>query len=233
MPTSAVQGATAARDQQENPYMTKLLVAGGTGLVGKALIELALADPRVTHVVAPTRHALAPHPRLDNPVLQDFENMDRQASWWRVDAVACALGTTLRQAGSRSAFRRVDLEYPVRIARIAHQNGASTFVLTSASGASTRSPFFYSRTKAELEAALCRIGYASLSFVRPGLLIGDRPRRRRGEHFAGRVLGALAPLMPPRYRPVPAHAVARELLAAALAARPGIHIVESESIPGQ
>ncbi len=210
--------------------MTKLLVAGGTGLVGKALLELALADPRVTQVVAPTRQVLAPHPKLVNPVLQDFENMDAQASWWRVGAVACALGTTLRQAGSRSAFRRVDLEYPAQIARIAHRNGASTFVLTSASGASTQSPFFYSRTKAELETALCNIGYASLSFVRPGLLIGDRAQRRRGEQLAGRVLGALAPLLPQRYRPVPAHAVARELLAAALEARPGIHVIESESI---
>ncbi len=213
--------------------MTKLLVAGGTGLVGGALLELALADPRVTQVVAPSRQVLAPHPKLVNPVLQDFQTMDAQADWWRVDAVACALGTTLRQAGSRSAFRRVDLEYPAQIARIAHRNGASTFVLTSASGASARSPFFYSRTKSELEAALGKIGYTSLTFVRPGLLTGNRAQRRRGEHLAGQVLGALAPLLPQRYRPVPARAVARELLAAALSARPGIHIVESESISSQ
>ncbi len=211
--------------------MTTLLIAGGTGLVGQALVDLALTDHRVTRVVAPTRRAITPHPKLENPVLQDFENLDKGATWWRVDAVACALGTTLRQAGPRSAFRRIDLEYPALIARNAYRNGASTFVLTSASGASARSPFFYSRTKAELEADLCQIGYPSLSFVRPGLLIGDRAQRRRGEHFAARVLGALAPVLPRRYRPVPAHAVARALLTAALAARPGIHLIESDSIP--
>lgn len=210
--------------------MTTLMIVGGTGLVGKALIRLALADDRVKRVVAPTRRPLAPHPKLWNPLLPDFEHLDEQADWWRVDAVACALGTTLKQAGSRAAFERVDLEFPLRIARVAYRHGASTFVLTSAAGASRGSPLFYSRTKAKLEEALRGIGYISLTLVRPGLLLGDRPQPRSGERFAGRVLGAMSGLLPPRYRPVPADAVARELLAAALAAKPGIHIIESEAI---
>ena len=210
--------------------MTTLLLAGGTGLVGGAVLELALADTRVTSVVAPTRRAVAPHRKLLNPLLPDLGAFDEQAAWWRVDSVICALGTTMREAGSRDQFRRVDFEYPMRIARTAHLHGAGTFVLTSASGASTRSRFFYSRTKGELERALASVGYASLTCVRPGLLLGDRLRPRAGEAFAAQVLGAVAPLLPRRYRPVHALAVAEELLAAALASKPGVHVIESEAI---
>ena len=210
--------------------MTTLLLAGGTGLVGSAVLELALADTRVASVIAPTRLALAPHRKLHNPLLLDLGAFDEQALPLRVDSVICALGTTMRQSGSRDQFRRVDFEYPMRIARIAYLHGASTFVLTSASGASTRSPVFYTRTKGQLERALAGIGYPSLTFVRPGLLLGDRPQRRTGEALAAHVLGAVAPLLPRRLRPVLALSVARALLAAALAAKPGLHVIESESI---
>lgn len=209
--------------------MTRVLLAGATGLVGEAALQRALASPRVQQVVAPTRRPLAPHPRLLNPVV-DFDALPADADWWRVDAVACALGTTIRDAGSQDAFRRVDHDYPLAIACHAHAHGAATFVLVSAMGADAGSRVFYSRTKGDVEDALAGIGFASLTLLRPGLLGGERRQHRGGERIALRVLGALDGLLPQRYRIVPADRVADALLQAALDARPGRHVIPSERL---
>lgn len=211
--------------------MTRVLLAGATGLVGEATLRRALATPRVQQVVAPTRRPLTPHPKLLNPVV-DFDALPADAEWWRVDAVACALGTTIRDAGSRDAFRRVDHDYPLAIARYAHAHGATTFALVSAMGADARSRIFYSRTKGDVEENLAGIGFASLSLLRPGLLGGVRTQHRGGERIALRVMGALDAVLPARYRVVPAERVAEALLKAALDAPPGRHIIPSERLLG-
>lgn len=209
--------------------MTRLLLAGATGLVGDATLQRALASARVEQVVAPTRRPLAPHPKLFNPVV-DFDALPGDADWWRVDAVACALGTTIRDAGSQDAFRRVDHDYPLAIARQAHAHGAKAFALVSAMGADARSRIFYSRTKGEVEDALTGIGFTSLTLLRPGLLGGERRQHRSGERLALRVMGALAGIVPARYRIVPAGRVADALLRAALDAPPGTHVIRSEQL---
>lgn len=209
--------------------MTRLMLAGATGLVGEAALQRALASPRVLQVVAPTRRPLAPHPKLVNPVV-DFDTLPADADWWRVDAVACALGTTIRDAGSQDAFRRVDHDYPLAIARQAHAHGATTFVLVSAMGADADSRLFYSRTKGEVEQALGALGFASLTLLRPGLLGGERRQHRGGEQIALRLMGALDGVLPRRYRIVPAERVADALLQAALDAPPGRHVIASERL---
>ena len=103
--------------------MKRVLLAGATGLVGQATLQRALASTAVSEVVAPTRRPLPAHPKLLNPVV-DFDALPGDAAWWQVDAVACALGTTIRDAGSREAFRRVDHDYCLAIARHAHAHGA-------------------------------------------------------------------------------------------------------------
>ena len=211
--------------------MARVLLAGATGLVGDATLQLALGSARVHQVVAPTRRPLPPHPKLMNPVV-DFDALPADADWWRVDAVACALGTTIRDAGSKEAFRRVDHDYPLAIARHAHAHGAEAFALVSAMGADAASRIFYSRIKGEVEEALEGIGFASLSLLRPGLLGGDRKQHRSGERLALRVMGALDGVLPARYRIVPAQRVAEALLRAALDAPPGRHVIPSERLLG-
>jgi uncharacterized protein YbjT (DUF2867 family) len=211
--------------------MTRLLLAGATGLVGEAALQRALTSPRVQQVVAPTRRPLDAHPKLLNPVV-DFDALPADAEWWRVDAVACALGTTIRDAGSQDAFRRVDHDYPLAIARHTHAHGAATFVLVSAMGADAGSRVCYSRTKGEVEDALDGIGFTSLTLLRPGLLGGERRQHRAGERIALRVLGALDAALPQRYRIVPAERVADALLQAALAPPPGRHVIPSERLLG-
>jgi uncharacterized protein YbjT (DUF2867 family) len=208
----------------------KLMLVGASGLVGQQVLRQALASPAVNRVIAPTRKALAPASRLHNPII-DFEQLPGDASWWKVDAVICTLGTTMAKAGSQAAFRRVDHDYPLAVARLARAAGASTFVLNSALGAAVDSRVFYNRVKGEAEAAIAGLGYPSLTLVRPSLLDGGRrPENRPGERVALCFAGVFRPLLPARYRAVATDAVARTLLAAAVAQPPGVHVVESERI---
>ncbi|MFA7505898.1 MAG: NAD(P)H-binding protein [Burkholderiaceae bacterium] len=204
----------------------KLLLVGATGLVGSHVLERALADPRVRAVVAPTRRTLRGHPKLSAPLV-DFDRLPEQAEWWRADAVICTLGTTMRTAGSRDAFRRVDHDYPLAVARLAHAHDTPTYVLNSAMGADAGSRFFYNRVKGELEQALTAEGFASLSFVRPGLIGGEREEFRRGERLAALALARAGPLLPKRWRINPAPRIAQALLEAAIEPQPGIHVVGS------
>ena len=209
--------------------MTTILLAGATGLVGQAVLAQSLADPRIRQVVAPTRRALPAHPRLLNPIV-DFSALPEDAPWWKADAVICTLGTTIRVAGSKEAFRRVDLDYPLAVATLAQRQGTPTFALTSAMGADPASRIFYSRTKGELERELAALQFSSLTLVRPGLLGGERATSRPMESFAMKILSAVEPVLPSRYRVVPAEQVAAVLLRSALAATPGIHTIESAAI---
>lgn len=207
----------------------RLLIAGATGLVGAQALRLALADPRVQRVVAPTRRALPPHAKLDNPIV-DYAALPDDAPWWRVDAVVCALGTTIRAAGSQAAFRAVDHGFVLAVATRARAHGARRFALTSAMGADPASRVFYSRTKGEVERDLAALGYPSLTLVRPGLLGGDRAESRPAERAGLHVLGALGPLLPRRWRISPASHVARALVDAALTAPPGVHVVGADAL---
>ncbi|WP_369970237.1 NAD(P)H-binding protein [Stenotrophomonas rhizophila] len=210
----------------------KVMLVGATGLVGGQVLQQLLDDARCDAVVAPTRRPLnVTDPVLHNPVV-DFERLPTDADWWAVDAVICALGSTIRQAGSREAFARVDHDYPLQVATLAQAHGAHAFVLNSAMGADPASRFFYNRVKGRLEQDLRGLGYPSLTLVRPGLIGGERTERRPGEHLASVVLGALGPVLPRAWRISPAQTIAGEMLEAALAPRPGVQIVDAAALAG-
>jgi uncharacterized protein YbjT (DUF2867 family) len=209
--------------------MKRLMLVGATGLVGGHVLQQALADPAVTQVVAPTRKPLTPQPKLINPVV-DFERLPEDAEWWAVDAVVCTLGTTIRVAGSQAAFYKVDHDHPLEVAYLARRHGAKAFALNSALGADVGSRVFYSRTKGETERDLHAVGYPSLTLVRPGLIGGQRQESRPLEQLAVTVSRLVQPVLPKRYRVVPADRIARHLLQAALAATPGVHVLPSEAL---
>jgi uncharacterized protein YbjT (DUF2867 family) len=207
----------------------KFLLVGSTGLVGRHVLDLALADDRIDAVVAPVRHDVASHAELLAPKV-DFEDLPNDVDWWRVDAVICTIGTTMRAAGSQEAFRRVDHDYVLAVARLAQQHGTPTFALNSAMGANPWSRFFYNRVKGELERNLATLGFQSLTFVRPGLIGGKRDEMRRAERMAGIVFSALHPILPQRFRINPAERIAQALIDAAVAARSGTHIMGSAEL---
>jgi uncharacterized protein YbjT (DUF2867 family) len=209
--------------------MTTLLLVGSTGLVGQEVLEQALADPRVSRLVAPTRRPLPARARLFNPVV-DFARLPEDATWWAVDAVICTLGTTLRAAGSQAAFYAVDHGLPLACGRLALQHGARTCAFNSALGADPGSRVFYSRTKGDVERDLSALGFHSLTLVRPGLIGGDRQEHRPAERAALLVSQWMAPVLPRRYRVVPAERIAHHLLQAALAGEAGTRILMPEQL---
>lgn len=207
------------------------LVAGGTGLVGGALLRLLGEDPGYGCVTSLVRREI-PAPLGVTVQLANFERLE-ESDVPDVDDAFCCLGTTRRDAGSAEAFRRVDLGYVVAFARRARRAGAQRFMLVSSLGASQRSPFLYPRTKGECEAAVSAIGFATVVIVRPSFLLGARAQPRAGEAVALRVGQLIRPLLigPLRkYAPVDAVAVARTLARAAATAPTGTTIVESDAI---
>ncbi|WP_269792732.1 NAD-dependent dehydratase [Stenotrophomonas sp. Iso1] len=208
----------------------RVLLAGSTGLVGAQVLRRLLADPRCSAVIAPTRRALTQTaPKLLNPVM-DFAALPAGTADWQVDAAICALGSTMKQAGSPEAFRQVDQGYPLAIARAVKAQGCDVFALNSAMGANVRSWFFYNQVKGELERDLRALGFASLAFVRPGLIGGERAEPRPGEQLASRVLGVLAPVLPRAWRINPAARIADALVEAALNPKPGVLVIGSAQL---
>ena len=210
----------------------RLLILGATGAVGREVLRLALQHPQVQQVLAPTRRPVPAHPKLVNPIT-DFarpeEALAEGAQAGGVDAVVCALGTTIRLAGSQAAFAAVDRDLPIALGRVALRLGARSLALNSSLGASA-SGNFYLRTKFEAEEGLRQLGFASYTVVRPSLIDAQRTESRPGERVGLWVSRLLGPLIPRRYRPVAASAIARTLLQAALDAEPGQHTIESEQI---
>jgi len=209
--------------------VTKVLIAGATGLVGKLALERALADERVSRVIALTRRPIAPHEKLENVVI-DFSVLPEKADWWAVDGVIGALGTTRAATSSPDTYRTIDYDYPLAIARHARDHGATRFALVSSLGADPRSRFAYTRLKGELEQALKQLGFPSLTIVRPSVLDGHREQQRPGERRAQVIFRLLAPLLPRRLCISSASAVAAALIEGAVAGRPGVHVRHNDDL---
>jgi len=203
-----------------------ILLAGATGLVGGLCLQRLLADPAFHRIVVLARRPPAlQHPKLIAHVVA-FDQMEQARAWFHVDKIVCALGTTIRQAGSQERFRKVDHDYPLRIARIGLEQGARHFLLVSALGANPRSSVFYNRVKGEVEMHVQELPYPQITIVRPSLLLGTRREFRAGEEIGKR----LAFLVPGKYKPVQADDVAKVLVEAARQEVPGVEVIESDEI---
>ena len=207
--------------------MTTLL-AGATGLVGRALADSWNGSEPLHLLVRRPLPADWPRKPAHRVHLVDFAALPPLP---RADTAFCALGTTIRTAGSQQAFRAVDLDAVLAFARAASAAGVRRFGLVSALGADPASRNFYSRVKGEAEAALRRIGFARLVIAQPSLLLGDRQAlgqpARPAEALGQRLGGWLGPVLPPAWRPVPAAHVARALRHAVAASGPAVEIIES------
>jgi uncharacterized protein YbjT (DUF2867 family) len=205
-----------------------VLLLGATGLVGREILRQLLADPTVGRIVALTRRPLEQvgSPDKLRTEVVDFDRLADYGDMFAVDQIFSALGSTIKQAGSQDAFRRVDYEIPLAAAKLGVEHGAKDFLLVSALGASAGSRVFYSRVKGELEDSLRTLPFRSVTIARPSLLLGDRAEWRVGEEVAKR-LGWVAP---GKYKPVRASRVAAALVTAARSAEPGMRILESDEL---
>ena len=212
------------------------LLLGATGLVGGHCLDLLLADAAYDAVVTLGRRPLGrSHPKLTHHVV-DFDRLAEAASLIEARDVFCCLGTTMKKAGSKEAFRKVDYEYPIAAARIATTNGAEQYLLVSALGAGTRSLVFYNRVKGEVEEAIGALSFDGVYVLRPSLITGDREDARAGEQASEWVLGALSfVLRGPfrKYRPIEARTIARAMVTMAKRQPGGVRVIESDQIPGE
>lgn len=209
----------------------RVLLVGATGLVGRRCLSRLQADARVSEIVVLQRAAVdaSRHEERITRRQVDFEQMNAVPdAVFAVDAAICALGTTIKAAGSQAAFRRVDHDYALAVAQRARAGGATRFGLVSAIGADAGSRVFYNRVKGETEGAIAALGFDSLSIVRPSLLLGERQEHRLGEKLA-------TPFMlwlPRRWRAVSASNVAQVLVQAVLEGRRGVHRIENAALLG-
>jgi uncharacterized protein YbjT (DUF2867 family) len=205
------------------------IVVGATGLVGTKLVDTLLADPDydTIHVLV-RRPFAATHAKLREHLVA-FARL-AEVDWPAVDDLYCCLGTTIGIAGTREAFRKVDYDLPLAVARQALERGARQFLFVSAMGADAHSSVFYNRVKGELEAAAAGLGFHAAIAFRPSLLAGDRAQSRLGERVALMVLQPARWLVPRKYRPVAGLAVARAMAAFAKRGLAGFHVVPSDAI---
>ena len=204
------------------------LVAGATGLVGRAVLARLLADKPYSAVHCVGRRAPGQQdPKIRVHLTESFSTFVAPP----VDDVFIALGTTIKVAGSQQAFRALDLDAVVALARAARSAGATRLGVISAMGAHRQSRVFYNRVKGEMEAQVCALGFDTVVIARPSLLTGDRASlhqpRRMAEEWALHAFKWLIPLIPANYRPVDAGQVACALVKALQTAAPGCHVLLS------
>ncbi|GAA3988203.1 NAD-dependent epimerase/dehydratase family protein [Hymenobacter antarcticus] len=209
------------------------LLAGATGLIGSQLLPLLLASERYSKVIVVGRRALAlTHPKLTQ-VVTDLDKLQDVRLQLIADDVFCCLGTTLKQAGSKEAFYKVDFLYVVTLAALAAGNFASQLLVVSSMGAAADSRVYYSRVKGEMEAAVRQVPFRAIHIFRPSLLLGERARPRLGERVGAVLLGLLQPLLRGpllKYRPVSAAVVAAAMLRAAGEEGGGVRVHLSDEL---
>ena len=224
---TATRSATNA--SSKSTHRTALL-AGSSGLVGRALLPLLLASSAYGHTHALVRHAL---PRSTSSARLTAHVVDLNAlpSLPPIDDVYIALGTTIKVAGTEAAFRLVDFNAVVNTARAARAAGAARLAVVSSMGADVSSRVFYNRVKGEMQAALSEMGYRSVVFAQPSLMLGNRAAlgqpQRSGEEWAMRLLGPVMGWVPRSVRPIAATSVASAMVTAMLESAPGIRILSS------
>jgi uncharacterized protein YbjT (DUF2867 family) len=207
------------------------VVAGATGLVGRAVLARLVADKSWSAVHAVGRRAPdQQHPKLVVHMAPSFSDLKLPP----VDDVFIALGTTIKVAGSRSAFRAVDFDAVVAVARAARAAGAMRLGVVSAMGAGSQSKVFYSRVKGEMEDAVAALGFTTVVIARPSLLAGDRDALKQPgravEKMSLFAINLCKPLVPANYQPVGANDVAEALVNALQSARTGTRVMLSSEL---
>ena len=209
------------------------LVVGATSLVGKELVKMLLASNEYEKIIVWVRRSIGiEHRKLEEKKI-DFAMLASYEFNETIDHLYCCLGTTIKKAGTKEAFKEVDLRYPLIMARKAKIAGVLQFIIISTMGAAVNSNIFYNRVKGEMEEALENLNLLGLHIVRPSLLLGKREEFRLGEQLAAMVSAALPFLFTgtfKKYKPIPVETVAYAMYRVANQEITGNHIYESDKL---
>ncbi len=213
--------------------MKTALIIGSSGLTGSHLLQLLLNSQEYEKVISFSyRESEVKHPKLTHHTV-DFDNPESFCDLVKGDDFFCTLGTTIKKAGSKEAFRKVDYVYPKQFAKCALDNDVSHFLIISALGADVKSSTFYSKTKGEIEEYLHNNSFKSVSIMRPSLLLGDRDEFRLAERIGGAVMKVfgfvfIGPLA--KYKAIKAETLAKGMYNIAQKNKSGFNIYESDEI---
>ena len=210
--------------------MKTALLLGATGLTGSLLLQQLLQDAYYKKVIVYSRKSLnIQHQKLQEIII-NFDTIDTAVE---ANDIFCCLGTTIKKAGSKTAFEKVDFEYPLNIAQLQKNAGSEKFLVITAMGASANSSIFYSMVKGKLEKELQFLHFSSLYIFRPSLIIGNRKEKRIGERIALILSTIINPLLIgslAKYKSVTAVAIAKAMIFSAKENKQGNQIILSNEI---
>lgn len=206
------------------------LVVGSTGLIGNLLVRKLVEDNDFAQVITlARRESNWQHEKLVNMIV-DFDKLTDHQEVKHADVAFCCLGTTMKKAGSKAAFYKVDYEYVLAFANYALQHGCKQFHLVSAMGANQKSMFYYNQVKGQIEEEIKKIGFESIHIMRPSLLLGDRKEKRLGEDVGKLFATAFSFLIPANYKGIQAESVANYMQQLSKDSLQGTFIHESAEI---
>ncbi len=205
-------------------------VIGATGLTGSELVKLLLDDDRFGKVnIFVRRDTEIRHAKLEQHLI-DFSNKSTWVEKLKGDILFSALGTTLKQAGSKEKEYEVDFTFNHEFAREAQKNGIQTYILVSSIGANPESRLFYPRMKGELDAAVLKLGFKNITILRPSSLTGKRSNRRLLEELSIPLVRLVTRFIFKKYRPVSGRTVAEAMICAAVNPTPHKTIWEGDEV---
>lgn len=211
--------------------MKTAIIIGATGLVGSTLVKKILDNPNYSKVTLLLRKPLdIQHPKLQQEIV-DFDKLD--ATKIIGDDLFCAMGTTLRKAGSKEAQYKIDCTYPYEFGKIAKTNGVKQYILVSSIGSDANSNSFYLRTKGDLEQKIKALDFENFISVRPSFILGDRQEFRLGEKIGIVLAKAISPLLLgslKKYRGIEAAQIAKSMQVLANKGLTGVHFFESDEL---
>jgi len=211
--------------------MTAALV-GATGLIGSYLLEELLNDPYFDTVRILIRRPIdITNPKLEKKIV-DFNDSDSElVALCNSDVVFCAIGSTMKKVkGDKDAYRKIDFDIPVNLARFCKMTGCEKFILVSSAGADAKSSNFYQRLKGETDQSVKQAGPKMIHIMRPSLLLGERKEFRLGENIGKSVMTTLSFLIPEKYKAIQGKDVAKVMVALAKKKEEGFFIHENREI---
>src|SRR6187399_431486 len=205
---------------------------GATGLIGGYLLEELLNDPWFDTIRILIRRPIdISHPKLEKKIV-DFNDSDSVlVALSNSDVLFCAIGSTMKKVkGDKEAYRKIDFDIPVKLARFCKMTGCEKFILVSSAGANSKSRNFYQRLKGETDNAVKEFGPKTIHIMRPSLLLGERKEFRLGENIGKAVMTSLSFFIPEKYNAIQGKDVAKVMLALAKKKEEGVFVHENSEI---
>ena len=211
----------------------KAIIAGASGLIGSKLLNILLNEPAYDEVLILVRKVLPiEHQKLVQLVI-DFDKLDEYAASITGHAIFCCLGSTRKKTPDLVAYRKIDHDYPVKLAQLGKQNGVGQYHLVSSLGANSKSSSFYLKMKGETEDDIQQVGLKCLHIYEPSFLTGDRTEHRPVERKTSVLMKLIDPLLIgglKKYRSIPAQTVAQAMFNESIKNEEGVFILPSDKI---